>query len=87
MPARTDAWFVSPGLRPVRLALRVSRALAAVNRRNLAVATLYNMGTVTLSFAGLMSPILCAVIMPLTSLSIILATIASLSPQRSLWRS
>jgi cation transport ATPase len=71
----------------VRLALRVSRALAAVNRRNLAVATLYNMGTVTLSFAGLMSPILCAVIMPLTSLSIILATIASLSPQRSLWRS
>lgn len=87
MPARTDAWFVSPGLRPVRLALRVSRALVAVNRRNLAVATLYNAGTVALSFAGVMSPILCAVIMPLTSLSIILATIAALSPSRSLWRS
>ena len=87
MPSRTDAWFVSPGLRPVRLALRAARALAAVNRRNLAVATIYNAGTVALSFAGVMSPILCAVIMPLTSLSIILATIAQLSPSRSLWRS
>ncbi len=87
MPSRTDAWFVSPGLRPVRLALRASRALATVNRRNLAVATIYNAGTVALSFAGVMSPILCAVIMPLTSLSIILATIAQLSPSRSLWRS
>ncbi len=87
MPARTDAWFVSPGLRPVRLALRASRALVAVNRRNLAVATAYNVGAVALSFAGLMSPILCATLMPLTSLSIILATIASLSPRRALWRS
>ncbi len=87
MPARTDAWFTSPGLRPVRLALRASRALAAVNRRNLAVATAYNAVAVALSFAGVMSPIVCAVIMPLTSLSIILATVASLSPGRPLWRS
>jgi Cu2+-exporting ATPase len=87
MPARTDAWFVTAGLRPVRLALRVARRLAAVHRRNLAVATLYNAGTVVLSVTGHMSPLLCAVVMPLTSLSILLATMASLSPGASLWKS
>ncbi|MDB4927535.1 MAG: Type cbb3 cytochrome oxidase biosis protein CcoI [Myxococcaceae bacterium] len=87
MPARTDAWFVTAGLRPVRLALLAAAALARVHRRNLAVATVYNVGTVALAFAGLMSPLLCAIVMPLTSLSILLATVASLSPGRPLWRS
>ena len=87
MPARTDAWFVTAGLRPVRLALLASRALARIHTRNLAVATVYNVGTVSLAFAGRMSPLLCAVVMPLTSLSILLATIASLSPRSALWRS
>ncbi len=87
MPARTDAWFVTAGLRPVRLALRVARRLAGVHRRNLAVATVYNAGTVALSVTGHMSPLLCAVVMPLTSLSILLATMASLSPGARLWRS
>jgi Cu2+-exporting ATPase len=87
MPARTDAWFVTAGLRPMRLALDAAAALGRVNRRNLAVATVYNAGTVSLAFAGRMSPLLCAVVMPLTSLSILLATIASLSPGRALWRS
>jgi Cu2+-exporting ATPase len=87
MPSRTDAWFVTAGLRPVRLALVAAAALARVNRRNLAVATVYNVGTVSLAFAGGMSPLLCAIVMPLTSLSILLATIASLSPGRALWRS
>jgi len=87
MPARSDAWFVTARLRPVRLALRAARRLAAVNRRNLAVATLYNAGTVTLAVTGQMSPLLCAVVMPLTSLSILLATMASLAPGARLWRS
>jgi Cu2+-exporting ATPase len=87
MPSRTDAWFVTAGLRPVRLALLAATTLTRVNRRNLAVATVYNVGTVSLAFAGLMSPLLCAVVMPISSLSILLATIASLSPRRPLWRS
>jgi cation transport ATPase len=87
MPSRTDAWFVTAGLRPVRLALIAAAELARINRRNLAVATVYNAATVSLAFAGLMSPLLCAVLMPLSSLSILLATIASLSPRRPLWRS
>lgn len=87
MPSRTDAWFVTAGLRPVRLALLAASALTRINHRNLTVATVYNVGTVSLAFAGLMSPLLCAVVMPISSLSILLATIASLSPGRRLWRS
>jgi cation transport ATPase len=86
MPARTDFYFVTPGLRPIGLALRASHALAKINRRNLCIALIYNAGTVALSYAGLMSPLLCAALMPLSSLSILLATVASLSGRSSLWR-
>jgi Cu2+-exporting ATPase len=87
MPSRTDAWFVTAGLRPVRLALIAAAALARVNRRNLAVATAYNTAAVALCLAGKMSPLLAALLMPLSSLSILAATIAALSPRSALWRS
>ncbi|MEZ4394091.1 MAG: heavy metal translocating P-type ATPase metal-binding domain-containing protein [Polyangiales bacterium] len=87
MPARTDAWFVTPGLRPVRLALRAAHALRGTVRRNLAVATVYNTAAVGLCLAGRMSPLLAALLMPLSSLSILAATIAALSPRSALWKS
>lgn len=87
MAARSDFYFITPGLRPVRLALRAARTLARVVRRNLAVAVTYNVLAVGLAWAGLMSPLLCAVLMPLSSLSIVLATVASLSERSPLWKS
>ena len=87
MPARTDFYFTTPGLRPVRLALHAARALGRVHRRNLTLAVVYNVLTVSLSYAGLMSPLLCAVVMPATSLSIVLATVASFTSGRPVWRS
>jgi P-type Cu2+ transporter len=91
MPARTDFYFTTPGLAPIGLALRASTQLARVVRRNLRVAILYNAATVGLAWAGLMSPLLAAVVMPVTSISIVLATTYSLSPSSRggarLWRS
>lgn len=87
MPARTDFYVVSAGLRPVGLALRAAHALAEVHRRNLGIALAYNAVTVGLALAGRMSPLLCAVVMPASSLSILLATVASLSPRSPLWKS
>lgn len=87
MPTRADAWFTTAGLAPVRRALRVAAAVAAVNKRNLIVATAYNAVTVALALSGRMSPLLCAALMPLTSLSLIAATAWSLGPRRPLWRS
>ncbi len=87
MPARTDFYVVAPGLRPVGLALRVAHALARIHRRNLGIALAYNAVTVGLALAGRMSPLLCAVVMPASSLSILLATVASLSQRSPLWKS
>jgi Cu2+-exporting ATPase len=87
MPARSDFYFTTPGLRPIGLALRAARALARVTRRNLAVAVVYNVGTVALAYAGLMSPLLCAIAMPASSLSIVALTTWSLSPRSALWKS
>jgi len=87
MPARTDFYVVTAGLRPIGLALRTAHALARIHRRNLGIALAYNAVTVGLALAGHMSPLLCAVVMPASSLSILLATIASLSSRSPLWKS
>jgi Cu2+-exporting ATPase len=87
LPARSDFYFVTPGLRPVRLALLAAAELRRVSKRNLAMAVFYNLGTVGLAAAGLLSPLLCAVVMPLSSLSVVLATAWSLSPRSALWKS
>ena len=87
VPARADFFFVTPGLAPVRLALRAARALARVVRADLTIALTYNVVTVGLALAGQMSPLLCAVLMPLSSLTTVAATVAALSPRRRLWRS
>jgi Cu2+-exporting ATPase len=87
VPARADFFFVTPGLAPIRLALRSSRVLAQVVRADLAIALAYNAVTVVLALAGRMPPLACAVLMPASSLTTIAATVAALSPRSGLWRS
>ena len=82
MAARCDFYFVSPGLGPVRAALRMSKRLARVVRSNLAIALFYNLITVTLALAGLMTPLWCAILMPVSSLTTVLATTAQLTRER-----
>ena len=83
MASRCDFYFVTPGLRPIREALLTARRLARVVRRNLLVALFYNLITVGLAVAGLMTPLLCAVLMPVSSLSTVLATTTQLSLKRT----
>jgi Cu2+-exporting ATPase len=87
VPSRSDFFFLTPGLAPIRLALRSARALAQVVRMDLSIALAYNAGTVALALAGRMSPLACAVLMPLSSLTTIAATVVALSPRSSLWKS
>jgi Cu2+-exporting ATPase len=87
VPARADFFFVTPGLAPIRTALRSARVLAQVVRADLAVALVYNAITVGLALAGRMSPLLCAVLMPASSLTTIALTVAALSPRRKPWTS
>lgn len=87
LPARTDFYFTTPGLRPVALGLRVARHLQRVTRRNLAIAVAYNVASVGLAWAGLLSPLVCAVVMPVSSLTVVGLTLASLSQGSRVWRS
>jgi Cu2+-exporting ATPase len=84
MAARSDFYFVTPGLRPIRAALEGARKLMIVRRRNLTIAFTYNIVAVSLAYAGVMSPLLCAVLMPSVSLVTIFATLVSLSPRKLL---
>lgn len=74
MAARCDFYFVTPGLRPIRAALSVAKRLRSVVHTNLVIALFYNVVTVSLALAGLMTPLLCAILMPVSSVSTVLAT-------------
>ncbi len=87
MAARSDFYFMTPGLSPIRLALRAAKAVAWVRSMNLGIAIAYNLVAVTLAYAGLMSPLLCAVLMPLSSLTTMGATRVALTPGSRLWKS
>jgi Cu2+-exporting ATPase len=87
MAARSDFYFTTAGLRPIRVALSAAKKLEAVRKRNLRIAVGYNLLAVALAYAGVMSPLLCAVFMPASSLTTILATTWSLSKRSPVWRS
>lgn len=84
--SRADFYFVSPGVSPVRAALQIASRLARVVKANFAVATLYNVVAVSLVLAGVMSPLLAAVLMPLSSVTTILATTLSFSRRSGAWK-
>ncbi len=87
MPTRADFYFTTAGLAPIRLALAAARELARVTHRNLVIAIVYNLVAVALACTGRMSPLVCAVFMPASSLSVLLLTASSLSRKSHLWKS
>jgi P-type Cu2+ transporter len=68
LAARADFFMLAPGLKPIVEALSLARRLRRVVRANLVLALLYNIIALGLSIGGLMSPLLCAVFMPVSSL-------------------
>lgn len=87
MPARTDFYFVTAGLSPIRQALHWAHRLRRVVVANLALALAYNLLAVAIACAGWMQPWLAAVLMPVSSLSVIALTVVRLSERRSPWKS
>lgn len=85
--ARSDFFFTGAGFEGVGRALRVAKHLRRVVHRNIGVAIAYNAITVTLAATGRMSPLLCAVVMPLSSVGLIALTMRELSAQAKIWTS
>lgn len=86
MPAKTDFYFVTAGLAPIRHLLDTAVRLRVVVRRILAFAIVYNAVALVLAYLGLVEPWVAAVLMPLSSLSTIGFTVAVLARSRS-WKS
>jgi P-type Cu2+ transporter len=87
VPSRADFYFLTPGLAPVRQALTVARAVRRTVHKALWFAALYNVFAVALSYAGLMRPWLAALLMPGSSIAVLLFTAYALSTRRRIWKS
>ncbi|MCP3903915.1 MAG: heavy metal translocating P-type ATPase [Planctomycetes bacterium] len=75
--ASSDAFVRHPGLGPVVDLLHGSRLVARVIRRNLAVSLGYNVVTASLAMAGLINPLVAAVLMPISSLTVVVLSYRS----------
>lgn len=87
VPARTDFYFLTPGLQPIRAALHMGKRVRRVVRRALGFATAYNVAAVALCYAGLMRPWLAAVLMPASSILVLTYTALSFTPRSNRWKS
>lgn len=82
-----DVYLTTPGLDPVNKLFVLSQETMKVIRRNLVLSLLYNSMSVTAAFMGVISPLVAAIIMPLSSLTVLLSTIYGTKKMRDLWKS
>ncbi len=74
LPARADFCFRTATSGAVDALFRVADLHARVVRSNLAMALVYNTTTLVLCFAAAMTPVLCAILMPISSAALVLHT-------------
>ena len=72
--AAADVYLARPGLTPLVELLDGARRTLGVIRRNLVFSLTYNVIAVSLAMTGHMSPLLAAVLMPLSSMTVVLSS-------------
>jgi Cu2+-exporting ATPase len=75
--AAADVFATKSGLSPILALVRGAHRTLRVIRRNLAFSLLYNLTAAGLAVAGLITPLLAAVLMPLSSLTVLLNSLRS----------
>lgn len=86
LPGRADFYYLGSGVSAVRAALAAAHRLRRVVRDDLILAGAYNAVALALCFAGLVTPPVAAVLMPVGSLGILAVTAGRLTPGRVLPR-
>ncbi|HEU4564836.1 MAG TPA: HAD-IC family P-type ATPase, partial [Gemmatimonadaceae bacterium] len=72
--ATADVYLAEPGLAPlVRLADGASRTMRVI-RRNVLFSLAYNLVGATLAMTGVLDPLIAAVLMPISSLTVVVAS-------------
>ena len=82
LPARADFYFLGEGIAAVHKALAAARQCRRVIRDNLIFAVGYNTFALGLCFAGLVTPVVAAILMPTTSIAVVTHTVWRLSGDR-----
>ena len=78
MPSRSDFFLVGEGLSALHQALARSLQLRAVVKTVLSLSIAYNAVAITAALLGFMSPVVAAISMPLSTLTLILVTVIKL---------
>jgi Cu2+-exporting ATPase len=81
--AAADVYLGSPGLEPLVRLLDGSRRTLAVIRRNLVFSLAYNAVAVTLAMLGHMHPLIAAVLMPASSITVVVSSYRARTFDRS----
>jgi len=87
LPGKADFYFLGDGVAAIGRSLRAARQLRRIVRDNLAIAVVYNVAAVALCLAGLVTPVVAAIIMPVSSVFVVSLTAARLSGRRLAWTS
>ncbi len=72
--AAADIYLTRPGVEPILDLLEGARRTLRVIRRNLILSLTYNITAAALAMTGHMSPILAAVLMPLSSITVVISS-------------
>lgn len=82
-----DVFLAVPGLTPISRLITLSKETMRLIKRNLALSLIYNFISVIAAFMGLITPLTAAIIMPVSSLIVLLSTVLGTKRMRSLWKS
>ncbi len=82
-----DVYLTTPGLSGVENLLTLSRETMKVVKRNLILSIVYNSLSVFFVFTGVINPLVAAIVMPMSSLTVLLSTLWGTRQMRALWKS
>ena len=83
----SDVYLNQSGLMAIVELFTISKETMKVVYRNLYLSLFYNSISVVLAFTGLISPLTAAIVMPLSSLTVLISTMIGTKKLRVLWKS
>jgi Cu2+-exporting ATPase len=87
LPSRSDFYFLGEGIAAVRRTLLAARQLRRVTRGNLVFTTCYNAGVLAFCLSGHVTPLAAAIVMPVSSAIVVLATAWHVRGKEHQWMS
>lgn len=82
----SDVYLTLPGMKSFIDLVIISKETMKVIYRNLVLSILYNSVSVILAFTGHISPLTAAIVMPLSSLTVLISTLIGTKELRSKWK-